>query len=230
MKNITLDECISLQESFFHDGVFSPFEFVEDYHVFYPLAIIGEVGSLVNNFCKKIRSPNDYSSKIRNESADVFVYFLLFGRMIEKNEGLRVFGKIKENWDEEPSIIKDDFNFKGEIDILLKKISLFSSTEKNECYTEEFFYEIFKLIKDINFYVTGSTWQEIINEFHINVIKEFTNIKKYSPDLWYNGSCYVNFSKIIDFIKRNEVEVPKKVFLFLDRIEKLQSVAKNINP
>jgi hypothetical protein len=217
MKNISLRKTIDFQECFYHDGKFSPFELAQDYKIFYPLAIIGEIGSLINNKCKSIRSQHSYAENIVNDCADIFIYLMLFGRMLEKHEKFSIFDDIESKWETPEKEIKSEKDFCKHISLLNEKIATFF-TEDTKLYTSDFFGSIFSIIKDISFYLTSSHWQEIINKFHISTLEEFSQINKYTPDKWYAGSCYVDFDKLVNFIESSEIQIPKKRILFFKRL------------
>ena len=74
MKSITLKQCAKFQEIFFHDRVYSPYEIIKNYDYF-PMVILGEIGTLLNTYLKQYRSPNDYKKEIGN---DVQTYLFVF--------------------------------------------------------------------------------------------------------------------------------------------------------
>ncbi len=219
MKDIGLVACIEFQEVFFHGNISSPYEFAKNWETYYPLTVLGEIGTLLNNYCKQIRSPNNYRKEIENDSADIFIFLLTLGMMIERKKGKKVFSKIKADWSATHLQLRNESEFTKEV------LSLINNTSKllnKDNYNEVFFLRLFKSIKAVSTYVTKRPWQEVINNFHSYTLDKFTEFDRYTPDLWYRGSCYVNFSSLRKWIEKNKVDLPPKRLLFLSRMEKLQ--------
>ncbi|MCL5094110.1 MAG: hypothetical protein M1355_03195 [Patescibacteria group bacterium] len=221
MKDINIKKCLEFQECFIHDGVISPYEFAKDYKVFFPLAILGEIGGILNCYCKTIRSPHSYKDDLENEAVDVFIYFLHLIQMQEMNETINISSTLEANWDKKIEKIINGEEFYKKILELHGYVSEFLNI-KEKLSDKEHYKKIFFCIKSIDNFLSGQPWQESINNFHRMAIQEFTNVQKYTPDFWYNGSCFVNFNKLLDFILDNDIELPQKRILFLERMSHLQ--------
>lgn len=225
MKNITLNSAISFQEIFVHGDVMSPYEFVDSWQEYHPLVVIGEVGTLINNRCKSLRSPNDYSSDIENDCADIFISLLILGMELEKKTQHRVLSGIKKEWNTPPKRLKDEADLLREMEALISKMFLLTKAGKGKYYTAEFFSEVFASMKEISGFASGKDWQDIMNRFHRDTLDRITNFERYTPDLWYRGSCFVNFEKLLAWVGQNDALLPKKRILFLERMKGLQSRA-----
>jgi hypothetical protein len=222
MKNIDLKACLAFQEIFFHDAISSPYELAENWEVYFPLTILGEVGTLLNNYSKQVRSPNTYAKEIENDSADIFIVLIMMGMTIEKKKGKNILRNIEADWKKPAVLLRNEAAFVRHVVSLLQDVAkLFDA--KN--HTSVFFGKIFGSIKSVSVYATGVPWQEIINDFHKDTLDKFTQFERYTPDLWYRGSCYVDFSLLLAWIKKNKADLPGKRILFLERMEKLQKNA-----
>lgn len=222
MKNITLDAAIGFQDIFVHGDAMSPYELVDSWQDYHPLVIIGEVGTLINNRYKSARSPNDYSGDIENDCADIFISLLILGMEIEKKTEHRVFSGIRKAWSAPAKALKDEVDFLGEMESLIAKMFLLAKPGKEKYYAEEFFSKVFLSMKEISAYASGKDWQNIMDGFHNHTLDRITNFERYTPDLWYRGSCQVDFKKLLAWIGENEVALPKKRMLFLERMDTLR--------
>ncbi|MCX6787888.1 MAG: hypothetical protein NT108_01835 [Candidatus Kaiserbacteria bacterium] len=225
MKNITLAAAINFQEIFLHDGVLSPYEFVDSWETYHPLVIIGEIGTLINNRCKSVRSPNEYAHDIENDCADIFISLLILGMLIERETAHRVFAGIKKEWKTPAKGLKDEESLVKEMEALISKTFLLTKAGKEKCYTTDFFLRLFRSMKEVSVTVSGKSWQEIMNTFHTDTLEQLTSFDRYTPDLWYRGSCFVHFGKLLFWLQQNEVALPQKRLLFLERMRKLQEQA-----
>ncbi len=214
MKSITLNEAVKFQDIFWHDGVYSPYEEVKDI-TYYPLVVAGEVGTLLNSFLKQTRSPNSYKKEIENDCADIFICFLIYLLVLQKKDGKNRISALEKVWNVKPVRIVDLRNFKKKCVLLIEKI-LSDDLKSTDSL------EIFRSIKSLTSYVSNKNWQKIIDEFHAYAFEKFTEFENYTPDLWYRGSCYVDFQKLIDWGKKNSAELPPKRLLFLKRMASLQ--------
>jgi hypothetical protein len=222
MKNIDLQSSLDFQEVFFHNNISSPYEFVDTWGYYYPLTVIGEIGTLLNNYCKSVRSPNNYKHDIENDCADIFVFFLTLGMMIERKTEYKVFSKIQSEWDTPVEKLEDEKDFIQKLKLLTDKVFLLTNDDREKYYNSDSFLELFILIKEISVYTTSKDWQEVINTFHLDTLEKFTTFNRYTPDLWYMGSCFVDFNKLLTWIQENDATLPKKRVLFFERMKKLQ--------
>ena len=227
MKDIDLDLCIEYQHCFFHDGFFSPFENVQDYRTFFPMAILGELGSLLNVYCKTFRSPNDYLSELSNESADVFVYLLLYGLIRENDLNERIVQGIADRWGLEPSGPKND-------QVLCEHVETIASTVlnlrclDNPSLERAAFLEIFIHLKAIHSYMCQERWQTTINQFHCENVLKFSNPMAYTCDLMYRGSCWVNFDGLLGFVENAKIPISQKRITFLKKMRRMQQTSLNL--
>ncbi len=222
MKNITLDAAINFQEIFLHDEVLSPYEFVDSWETYHPLVIIGEIGTLINTRYKSMRSPNGYAHDIENDCADIFISLLILGMLIERETRYRVFSGIKKEWKTPAKGLKDEENLIKEMEALISKTFLLTKAGKEKYYTADFFLRLFRSMKEISAYASGKSWQDIMNTFHADTLEQLTSFERYTPDLWYRGSCFVHFGKLLFWLQQNEVRLPQKRILFLERMRSLQ--------
>lgn len=222
MKNSTLDAAISFQEIFLHDGVLSPYEFVDSWETYHPLVLIGEIGTLINNHCKSIRSPNEYARDIENDCADIFISLLILGMLIERKTRYRVFSGIKKEWKTPAKGLRNEESLTKEMEVLISKVFLLTKAGKEKRYTADFFLRLFRSMKEVSSAVSGKSWQDIMNAFHADTLEQLTSFERYTPDLWYRGSGFVHFGKLLFWLQQNEIILPKKRVLFLKRMQALQ--------
>lgn len=222
MKNITLDSAIGFQDIFVHGDVMSPYEFVGSWQDYHPLVIIGEIGTLMNNLCKSVRSPNDYAHDIEDDCADIFISLLILGMEIEKKTEHRVFPGIRSAWNANVKGLRSEAELMSEMESLIGRAFLLTKADKEKSYTAEFFSGLFRSMKEIGAYASKKDWQEIMDGFHRHTLERLTSFERYTPDLWYRGSCFVDFGKLLAWVGQNEAALPKKRILFLERMKKLQ--------
>ena len=221
MKNISFQECVEFQDCFYSDGVFYPFDLLNDFNNYFPLAIIGEFGGMLDIACKRIRSNNLYNDQLFDECADIFIYLLLYGRLIEIRNNRFVLNNIKKNWNRKSNfIISDETLAARTAEFLCIIIDLLNQTHDSS--PEIIFENIFEYIKAFNFYFNRKNWQETINRFHYFTVLKYTHPEAYTIDGWYKGSTQVNFSKLVTFVIRNEIEIPRKRIEFLNRMSEKQ--------
>jgi hypothetical protein len=218
MKDISLVDCIEFQDCFLYDGHFQPFETVKRYETYYPLALIGEFGGMIDLACKRVRSANLYTEQLTDECADMFVYLLLFGRMLEIHKEIKVLGLIDQNWSKMPDIIITDETFPMATSAFLQTLSELLRAEGIHPFTEHFFLRIFEHIKCFNRYLAQQEWQETINEFHYTALLKYTTPSAYTIDGRYKGTTHVDFRKLQCFIERIGVDIPLKRAAFLQRL------------
>jgi hypothetical protein len=211
------------QDCFLFDGKFSPFEKVKDFRAYYPRVLIGEVGGLLNLSCKSVRSPNIYDEEIKNECADIFIYLLLFGRMLEIHDQRQVLGLIGKRWNEPVTAIVTEEDYHNQCVEMIEKVLCFLKPGKERYYNEGYFYEIFLSIQQSSKFITKLDWQYIINKFHQQVIQEHTNVNYFTPDGLYKGSFRINIDNLLHFTGKVGVELPEKRIDFLKRMKLAQS-------
>jgi hypothetical protein len=229
MRDILFEDCVEFQDCFLFDGRFSPFEKVDDlmdyypsgFRDYYPLVLIGEIGSLINLSCKEVRSPNIYDKEIEDECADIFIYLLLFGRMLEIHDKKRVFGLIQEHWKRPVAGAITRNNYYSECRKMMKKVERFLEPGKERLYNEEYFYEIFSSLQQVSMFATRLEWQQVINNFHTQVIQKHTDPNSFTPDRLYRGSFRINIEKLLGFVERVDAFLPEKRKDFLKRMGEL---------
>jgi hypothetical protein len=231
MTNLSFEDCVRFQDCFLFDGKFYPFEKVDnlpDYYPngfrdYYPLVLNGEIGSLINLSCKEVRSVNIYDKEIEDECADIFIYLLLFGRMLEIHDKKRVFGLIQEHWKRPVAGVITRNNYYSECEELQDNIRRFRKPEKERLYNEEYFYEIFSSIQQISKFKTGLEWQQVIDNFHRQIIQKHTDQNNFTPDGLYKGSSRINVDGLLKFTDDVGIVLPEKRKDFLKRMGKVQS-------
>jgi hypothetical protein len=218
MKDVSFYLCVEFQDCFLFDDHFSPFEHVGDFRKYYPRVLLGEIGCLINASCKQPRSANLYDEEIKDECTDLFIYLLLFGRMLKIHKQIDVFGLIQKRWNDriDGSISEDDFYNKCRG--LMKKVDRFLDPEAEGLYNERYFYEIFLSIQQISRYQTGLDWQQVVNDFHRQVLVTHMDPKNITLDGWYKGVSRLDFGKLLGFIEKVDVNLPPKRIQFLERI------------
>lgn len=222
MIDLTLRDCVEFQEVFWHEGKYSPYEKVVKPLEYFVMATIGEIGSLINNYCKQTRSPNDYSKKIENECADIFIYLLTYILIVQKKKSLQLLESVEKNWSSPALNLKsEDLDYR--LISLIEKVSFLLKPGYEKHLTSDYFLELFEMIKSISYYLTGESWQEIINEFHLSTFETHTDFNNYTPDLMYRGSSYINFANLISWAEKVKIKFPEKRKMFLQRMSKLQN-------
>lgn len=223
LRDITFQDCVEFQDCFLFDGKFSPFENIDNFQTYFPRVLIGEIGGLLNLSCKSERSPNIYDDEIKDECADIFIYLLLFGRMIEMHQGKKVFGSIAENWsDSQTTRLKTEDDFYDQCMKMLKMVLCFLEPGSVTFYNERHFYEIFSTLREVSNYKTKLSWQQVINSFHQYVIHRHTNPITFTPEGLYKGSFQINIDNLLRLIDHIDLELPKKRVDFLKRMKAVQ--------
>lgn len=231
MRAITFQDCVEFQNCFLFDGKFSPFENIDNFQTFYPHVLIGEIGGLINLSCKTARSVNIYDDEIKDECADIFIYLLLFGRMLEIHDDKKVLGAIAERWSD-PLIttLKTEEDFYHQCIKMLKMVLCFLEPGSESYYSERHFYEIFSTIRQVSEFKTKLSWQEVINTFHKIIIHRHTNPASFTMDWLYRGSGRMNIKKLLQFIRKIDMDLPVKRIEFLERIMEIQSKIWMVEP
>lgn len=223
MKNLSFYDCAEFQDCFLFDGKFSPFENVEDFREYYPRVLIGEIGGLFNLSCKLVRSPNIYENEIEDECADIFIYLLLFGRMLEIHDQKKVLGAINESWHEPVRQLVSEKEFFDCCTMMMEKSLRLLKPEREQCYTSQYFLEIFLLLLQASQYITQRDWQHTINKFHRQVILKHTDPASFTFDGLYKGSFRINVDKLLTFMDRINLQLPEKRIKILKRVAIAQS-------
>ena len=231
MRDILFEHCVEFQDCFLFDGRFSPFEKVEDlpdyypngFRDYYPLVLIGEIGSLINLSCKEVRSPNIYDKEIEDECADIFIYLLLFGRMLEIHDKKRVFGLIQEHWKRPVASVVTKSNYYSECREMMKIVDRFLEPGKEILYTEEYFYGIFSSLQQVSMFTTKLEWQQVINSSHKQLVQKHTDPTNFTPDGLYRGSSRINIEKLLRFVESVGACLPEKRKDFLNRMGEIQA-------
>jgi hypothetical protein len=223
MRDITLQDCIKFQDCFLFEGRFSPFENVSDFRDYYPWVLVGEIGGLINLSCKLARSPNMYDEDIEDECADIFIYLLLFGRMLEIHDQKQVLSLIDARWKEPVTPLRTEKEYYDCCMGMVEKALRFLKPEKEQCYSEEYFHDFFLSILQASLYITNRGWQQIINKFHQQVINKHTDPACFTFDGLYKGSFRININNLLIFIDNAGIQLPDKRISFLRRMELAQS-------
>jgi hypothetical protein len=218
VKNLSLQDCVEFQDCFLFEGCFSPFESVSDFRDYYPRVLVGEIGELINVSCKLTRTSNIYDDDIEDECADIFIYLLLFGRMLEIHDRKQVFGLISSRWNEPVAQYYDCCM------AMMEKALQFLKPKKEQCYNEKYFHDFFLSLLQASRYITKCSWQQIINKFHNKVIRKHTHPSYFTFDGLYRGSFRINIRKLLLFIDNVDIELPRKRISFLGRVEVAQSI------
>lgn len=212
-KLIDLYGCIELQECFFDGNAYSPFECVKEPLKFYPMALLGEIGCLINTQCKTVRSTHDYFDTICHDCNDIFLYLLLTGRILEKEyKNLKYSHALYKYWDKIDS-------YEGYTDVFrllssLNRLALQMITD----HSTQIFIEFFKLFQYTNLILTERNWPDTATESSLQVLEEIDQGKPITPDLYYNGSFYINFKRLLKFIHKYDIKIPPKRVLFYQRL------------
>lgn len=226
MKDIRLGECIAFQDIFWHNGVYSPFEAIEEPSSYFALAMLGEIGTLLNAHMKASRSPNYYSKEIVDDCADIFVCLLLLLLTEQRAGPSRIFDALEAEWDKQGSfLIASSFDFSNSVFRLIAHVEELARYEVEHTNPpSDLIVSIFNNLKAITFYLTGKSWQSIINSFHELVFQRHTDFQHFTSDTWYRGSALLRFDLLIQWAKRNELYIPPKRMMFLERMALLQEV------
>src|SRR5262245_15201145 len=199
MDDLSFHDCVEFQDCFLFEGHFTPFEDVKDFHTYYPRVLLGEIGGLINLACKQVRSVNIYTEEITDECADIFVYLLLFGRMLEIHDRKPVLGLIQEDWNQKIDGVLTEEDFYNECRSLIKKIDRFLDPEAGPLYNPSYFREIFWSLRRASRYITNREWQQVINDFHQQVLYKHTDVNNYTIDGLYRGCFRIHLDKLLGF-------------------------------
>jgi hypothetical protein len=223
MKDLSLKDCVEFQDCFLFDGKFSPFEFVDNFRDYYPHVLMGEIGGLINLSCKLVRSPNIYDDEAEDECADIFIYLLLFGRMLEIHDKKEVFNLIGTHWNHNVAPLQTNSEYYDCCVAMMEKAIRFLKPGKEEYYNAEYFCGFFLLILQASKYRTKKEWRQVINKFHETVIQNHTNPNHFTLDGLYKGSFRINVEKLLAFTDMIDIQLPEKRINFLRRAALAQS-------
>jgi hypothetical protein len=224
VKDLSFKDCVEFQDCFLFDGKFSPFENVGEFRDYYPRVLVGEIGGLINLSCKLVRSPNIYDGDIEDECADIFIYLLLFGRMLDIHDRKQVFSLISSRWNEPVALLRTEEEYYDCCMGMIEKADRFLGPKEEQCYNEQYFHDFFLSILQASHYITGCGWQQIINKFHNKAIQKYTNPNCFTFDGLYKGSFRININKLLVFIDSVGIPLPEKRINFLRRVEVAQSI------
>lgn len=224
MRDISFQDCVEFQDCFFFDGKFSPFEIVDDFRSYYPRVLLGEIGGLLNLSCKLARSANTYGEEIRDECADIFIYLLLFGRMLEIHDQRQVLGLVAKHWNDPITVTLTEADYYNRCEDMMEKVLCFLRPEKETYYNESRFYHIFSSIRQASNFITKVPWQHVVNQFHRDGIQKYTQPDRFTLDGLYKGSFRINIDNLLRFIIKVDVELPEKRVSFLERVKVAQSI------
>jgi len=224
VRNLGVDECIAFQDVFFDPvtSTYSPYEQIQDPESYYPMALIGEVGSFLNAYSKRDRSLNDYTAEVEDEAVDMFLYLIMTPKIVcpDKPE---LFSGIKADWNMPPQPIDNDAALTQVAVSCVNGAARFSHAPQ-EAYTADHLRDMFGLIKSMAGYACDKDWQTIINTAHAQYAHIRTRPDEYTPDLRTKGAGYQNFALLLAWIERNEISMPVKRLDFLGRMAALQCV------
>jgi hypothetical protein len=223
MRDLSLQDCIEFQDCFLFDGKFSPFEFAGNFQDYYPRVLMGEIGGLFNLSCKLARSPNIYDDEVEDECADIFIYLLLFGRMLEIHDKKEVFNLIGKRWNHTVAPLQTEGEYYDCCMTMMEKAIRFLKPGKEEYYNAEYFCDFFLSILQASNYRTKKEWRQVINKFHEKVIQNHTDPNHFTFDGLYKASFRINVEKLLAFADRVGVQLPEKRMSFLRRAAVAQS-------
>jgi hypothetical protein len=219
MKDLDLQACLEFQEIFRSDAGYSPFEAVSRAE-FYPLAIVGEIGSLLNAYCKKPRSTNDYDAEVEDEAGDILIYLLMF-LLATPIDAAELFGQLDRDWLVAADPIGDDRALLELAAKLVECVRLLG-LEDGDAWTPAHMATVLRLLKAVACYCTGSGWQELINRSHDRLFAQFTKPANYTADLYYRATGYIDFSALLGWADRYDLPLLPKRRMFLERMTILQ--------
>jgi hypothetical protein len=196
---------------------------VGDFRNYYPRVLLGEIGGLLNLSCKLARSTNIYDDEIKDECADVFIYLLLFGRMLEIHDQKPVFGLIRKHWSDPVTAVLTEEDYYHRCEEMMENVLCFLKPGRECCYNESYFYEIFSSIQQVSKFITKLDWQHIVNKFHQHVVHTHTGVNHFTLDGLYKGSFRINIDSLLQFTSRVGIELPEKRIDFLKRMKVAQS-------
>ena len=223
MRNLDVDACLEFQQVFYDPkGRYTPYELVDDPETYWPLSMFGEVGSLLNAYCKIPRSLKDYGPEIQDEAVDVFLYQIVTASLVRPSYPELLDG-LREDWGKPPQLLNDDRQLFKPTWSLMDQVSGLPYPENNG-YTTEKFRDMFGLIKSIATYTTGKAWQPLINDAHVNYADIRTRPDEYTPDLRTKGAGYQDFNRLLQWVHKYEVPMPPNRIEFLGRMATLQHV------
>jgi len=229
-KNINLQSCVELQECFGYKikgkTVYTPYELVDDVDSFFQQAVVGELGTLLNYYCKTKKKKAFYSAEVLDEAADIFIYFLTHVMLLSNKKKLLAI--IEKAWDKENKQLSSDSELNKSITELINNVFAF-----NLKTSEDLVLKIFNNIVLIGCFTTGNTWQEIIDQFHFVVLNNHLDPKKYALNFRYIGSGYIDFGRLLKWIevetKNDNLNVAPNIIKIFEKFEETSSRLKMID-
>lgn len=228
MKDIKLQDCIEFQDCFLFDGRFSPFEDVDDFLDYYPRVLLGEIGGLINLSCKLVRTSRTYDEEIEDECVDIFIYLLLFGRMLEIHRQKEVFNSIRTAWDEPFPALRSKQKYNDCCASLMEMALRLIKPGKEQYYNDAAFHECFLVIRQASCFITNQSWQQLVNQFHRQTVIRHTDPTKLAFNGLFNGVFQIRMSSLLKFIEKVEIDLPQKRVKCLKELEAAQ-VASSVH-
>lgn len=230
-EGISLEAAIAFQEIFaFTDGNgvrrYTPFESVANPHTYFPLAVIGELGGVIDAHCKTGRRRRDYRLDAVNEAGDSFVYFLIYGLVLRDTMGESDFliRAVEQHWDCPAVAIDNDSQL---LHMYSNTVSQLSKLDDVSERTKQVFGGIFSGIRSIGEYVTQLNWQAIIDAFHYSTLDMHLDPKRYTLDFRFQGSGHIDFDKLLEWIKAQSlaghVQVPDDLIKVFKRYSQISA-------
>lgn len=197
-KNIDFNSVVEFQRCFCYELngkiVYTPFEHVEDVNNYFKQTIIGELGTLLNYYCKTKKKKAFYKTETLDEAGDLFIYFLIYAMILDDDNEL--LNEIDKLWNNNINTIQSEKNLN---DVLLNLVTDVFSL--NDSANKNLVSRIFENIVMVACYITGESWQKIVDEFHFSTLNKHLDPKKYSLNFRFEGTGYVDFEKIINWMK-----------------------------
>lgn len=187
------------------DNQYSPFHLIphEEIPYHFALSIVGEMGTAMDDFIKTFRRQLRHGFKVADEAGDVFIYFLIFIMILDQNNKggkkfLKILGRL---WDKDTGKITGLSQLHKEYSELTQRI--LRLTDRQYRKPEEIA-KIFRLLKRWAEYVSGLSWQQIVDHFHQIALERHLDPRRYGPDLWYRGTGYIDFERFLRWIEEQK--------------------------
>ncbi|HEV2403345.1 MAG TPA: hypothetical protein VGS08_04030 [Candidatus Saccharimonadales bacterium] len=229
LHGINAQDTIELQEVFLYTPRgskprYTPFESFDDPLSQYPLCVLGELGGIFNAYGKHLRDNTDWSSETSDEVADSFIYLLVFAMSLRHISNNNVLDFAGNNWDRQPQSINTYAELFATYNRLVGQIL---SLQESNNHTVENFGSILRALQDIGVKLTKRSWQEIMDTFHTHMLEEHLRARNYTPDLWFLGSGYVNFSLLLIWLRariaEGKLQIPTDRIKTFERFAELQN-------
>lgn len=197
-QNISLQTCVEIQECFLLPDrpipIYSPFENTSSSDQYFKLAIIGEIGSLLNLYCKQQRKYKTYQLQIINEAADIFIYFLIM--ILRYQDNKKTILEFENKWHDYKLMTMSEEEFNSIISKLIEQIMGMDARNYHNLAVG-----IFDKVVYVGQYASNSSWTKIIDSFHDTMLLKHLDNNNYATNFLYKGHGYVNLPKLLNIIK-----------------------------